>query len=347
MKYKLLGKSGLRVSEICLGTMTFGEEWGWGANYEESKKIFYTYLEQGGNFIDTANRYTEGTSEKFLGELIKESKQRNEIVLATKYSLITDKSASLNQSGNHKKNLIQSIDDSLRRLQTDYIDLFYLHAWDFTTSMEEVLRAMDDLIRQGKILYIGISDTPAWIVSRANALAELKNWTAFIALQIEYSLMRRDGERELLPMAEAIEMSVLGWAPLAGGALTGKYLVQDTKSNRLPEKSIRLSEEKQNIAKEVVRIAKEINCSPAQVAIAWVLQKGKNIIPIAGARNAEQLLDNLYATNIHLNDEILKQLDEASKIELGFPHDFLKGEGVQDILFAGRGGQLETGKKRY
>ncbi len=201
MKYKLLGRSGLRVSEICLGTMTFGEEWGWGADQTESKKQFFTYLENGGNFIDTANRYTEGTSEKYLGEFIKESNQRKEIVLATKYSLITDRSSGLNQSGNHKKNMVQSVEDSLKRLQTDYIDVYYLHAWDFTTSIEEVLRAMDDLVRQGKILYVGISDTPAWIVSRANAIAEFKDWSPFIALQIEYSLLQRSVERDLIPVS--------------------------------------------------------------------------------------------------------------------------------------------------
>jgi aryl-alcohol dehydrogenase-like predicted oxidoreductase len=346
MKYKLLGTSGLRVSEICLGTMTFGEEWGWGANAEESKKIFYAYLEQGGNFIDTANRYTEGTSEKLLGAFIKESKQRKDIVLATKYSLITDKSAGINQSGNHKKNMIQSVEDSLQRLQTEYIDLFYLHAWDFTTSAEEVLRAMDDLVRQGKILYVGISDTPAWIVSRANAIAEYKNWTAFQALQIEYSLLQRTVERELLPMAEALEMSVIAWAPIAGGALTGKYLQEETKSNRLSEKSVRLSASKQVITKEVVRIAEEMHCSPAQVAIAWVLQKGNHIIPIAGARNADQLMNNINAASVKISNEHMRQLDEISTIELGFPHEFLKGEGVQDILFASKGGQLLTGKKR-
>lgn len=346
MKYKLLGKSGLRVSEICLGTMTFGEEWGWGANYDESKKQFFTYLEQGGNFIDTANRYTEGTSEKMLGEFISESKQRNEIVLASKYALITDRSAGINQSGNHKKNLIQSVEDSLKRLQVDYLDLFYLHAWDFTTYIEEVLRALDDLVRQGKILYLGISDT-AWIVSRANAIAELKNWSAFIALQIEYSLMQRTVERELIPMAEALEMTVVGWAPIAGGALTGKYLQPETKSNRLSDKSVRLSETKQNIAREVIKIAEQINCSPAQVALAWVLQQGKNIIPITGARRTEQLLDNLNACGLSLSEEQVLHLDAVSKIDLGFPHDFLKGEGVQDILFASKGGRLETDKKRF
>lgn len=340
MKYKLLGKSGLRVSEICLGTMTFGEEWGWGANLESSKKQYYSYIERGGNFIDTANRYTEGTSEKYIGEFIKESNQRKEIVLATKYSLITDRSAGINQSGNHKKNMVQSVEDSLNRLQTDYIDLFYLHAWDFTTRIEEVLRAMDDLVRQGKVLYIGISDTPAWIVSRANAIAELKNWTEFIALQIEYSLMQRSVERDLIPMAEELELSVLGWAPIAGGALTGKYSGTNDDPKRLQPNSIRLSESKQKITAVVVEIAKELNRSPAQVAIAWVMQQGKNIIPIVGARNEEQLLNNLQAGAINLNKEQLNRLDNVSKIELGFPHDFLKGEGVQDILFSGKRKEL-------
>lgn len=340
MKYKLLGKSGLRVSEICLGTMTFGEEWGWGANLESSKKQYYSYIERGGNFIDTANRYTEGTSEKYIGEFIKESNQRKEIVLATKYSLITDRSAGINQSGNHKKNMVQSVEDSLNRLQTDYIDLFYLHAWDFTTRIEEVLRAMDDLVRQGKVLYIGISDTPAWIVSRANAIAELKNWTEFIALQIEYSLMQRSVERDLIPMAEELELSVLGWAPIAGGALTGKYSGTNDDPKRLQPNSIRLSESKQKITAVVVEIAKELNRSPAQVAIAWVMQQGKNIIPIVGARNEEQLLNNLQAGAINLNKEQLNRLDDVSKIELGFPHDFLKGEGVQDILFSGKRKEL-------
>lgn len=347
MQYKLLGKSGMRVSEICLGTMTFGEEWGWGANFEESRKQFFTYLEHGGNFIDTANRYTEGTSEKFLGNFIQESKQRNEIVLATKYALITERSAGLNQSGNHKKNMVQSVHDSLRRLQTDYIDVLYLHAWDFTTSMEEVLRAMDDLIRQGKILYIAISDTPAWMVSRANAIAELKNWSEFIAIQIEYSLMQRTVERDLIPMAEALGLGVVGWAPIAGGALTGKYLQQNDTAKRLQPNSVRLSEPKQLIAREVVNIAAELNCSPAQVAIKWVLQKGKNNIPIVGARNADQLINNLEASTINIPDELMQRLDAVSKIELGFPHEFLKGEGVQDILFAGKGGKLMVHEKRF
>jgi aryl-alcohol dehydrogenase-like predicted oxidoreductase len=220
MKYKLLGKSGLRVSELALGTMTFGEEWGWGANKEESKKVFDAFAKAGGNFIDTANRYTEGTSEKFVGDFI--SSDREHLVVGTKYTLFTLRDDP-SFSGNHRKNMMQALNESLKRLNTDYIDLYWVHAWDFTTPEEEVLRALDDMVRAGKILYIGISDTPAWIVSRMNAIAELRGWTQFVGLQIKYSLIDRSVERELLPMAQKLDMAVTPWAVVGGGILSGKY----------------------------------------------------------------------------------------------------------------------------
>lgn len=346
MKYKLLGKSGLRVSEICLGTMTFGEEWGWGANQEESRKIFNAYLAQGGNFIDTANRYTEGTSERFLGEFIKESGKRDELVIATKYSLVTHE-RSLNLAGNHRKNMMQSVDGSLKRLQLDCIDILYLHAWDFTTYSDEILRSMQDLIQQGKVCYIGISDAPAWIVSRSNTIAELRGWNQFVALQIEYSLIQRTVERDLIPMANAFDMGIVAWAPIAGGALTGKYLNQNDEAKRLKEGSVRLNERSRKIAEEVVKIALELNCAPAQVAIKWVMLQHQQILPIVGARNADQLLHNLQAAQIQLHADQVNRLNEVSKIELGFPHEFLKGDGVQDILFGGRLGELEIHHRGY
>lgn len=346
MKYKLLGRSGLRVSEICLGTMTFGDEWGWGANFEESEKQFRAYLEAGGNFIDTANRYTEGTSEKFLGELIKQSGKRDEIVLATKYALVTHE-RSLNLAGNHRKNMVQTVEGSLKRLQTERIDILYLHAWDFTTHLDEVMRSLDDLVRMGKVLYVAISDTPAWIVSRANMLADLRGWSPFIALQIEYSLLQRTVERDLIPMAEALDLGIVGWAPIAGGALTGKYLQENANAKRLKPDSVRLSERNQNITKEVVAIAEEMHCSPAQLAIRWVMQKGKNIFPIVGARNEIQLKDSLAAAQLNISEEYMQRLDEVSKIELGFPHEFLKGDGVRDILFGGQLGELEIHRKGF
>ena len=201
MRYKLLGKSGLRVSELALGTMTFGEEWGWGASKEECHKMFDAYAHAGGNFIDTANRYTEGTAERIVGELI--AADRAHFVLASKYTLKM-RNGDPNYCGNHRKNMVQSLEASLKRLHTDYLDMFWVHAWDFLTPVEEVMRGLDDLVRAGKVLYIGISDTPAWVVAQANTLADLRGWTSFIGIQAQYSLIERTPERELLPMARAL-----------------------------------------------------------------------------------------------------------------------------------------------
>src|SRR6266478_5672185 len=220
MRYKLLGNSGLRVSELCLGTMTFGEDWGWGASPEESRKVYDTFLEAGGNFIDTANVYTNGTSEQLLGEFM--AGHRDRVVLATKYTNAAPGNDP-NAAGNHRKNMMQSVESSLKRLRTDYIDLYWLHIWDQITPIEEVMRGFDDLVRQGKILYAGVSDMPAWTVARANTLAELRGWTSFVGLQIEYSLVERTVERELIPMSKALSLGVLAWSPLAKGVLSGKY----------------------------------------------------------------------------------------------------------------------------
>lgn len=334
MNYKLLGKSGLRVSEICLGTMTFGEEWGYGANKEESRKMFNAFIQAGGNFIDTANRYTEGTSEIFLGEFIKESHRREELVVATKYSLVT-KHDRINDGGNHRKNLVQTVEGSLKRMQLEYIDVLYLHAWDYTTPEEEVMRAMDDLVRAGKILYIAVSDTPAWVIARCNAIAELRGWSRFVALQTEYSLITRDAERELLPLANHDDLMITAWAPLAGGALTGKYLKQDATPKRLKEGSKRLNEKSTAIAKAVVDIAKHNNCNPAQVALRWIMQNNNRIIPVVGARHVDQLKESLAVLNFTLSEKDFLKLNEISNIELGFPHDFLNSDSVKQVLHGG------------
>lgn len=344
MNYKLFGKSGLRVSEICLGTMTFGEEWGYGASKEESCKIFNAFLEAGGNFIDTANRYTEGTSEKFLGEFVKESGRRDELVIATKYSLAT-KIGRINDSGNHRKNLVQTLDGSLKRLGMDYVDVLYVHAWDFTTPIEEVLRPLDDMVRSGKVLHIAISDTPAWIISRSDAIADLRGWTAFAGIQMEYSLITRDAERELLPMARELDLAVTAWAPLAGGALTGKYLNKNDSPKRLKEGSKRLNENSILIAKEVGKIADEIGCSAGNVALRWVMNQKGIIIPVVGARNVKQIEDNLKCLEVKLSDEQLNRLNEVSKIELGFPHEFLMQEGVKQVSFGGFIDKIENHRK--
>ncbi|MBO9129508.1 aldo/keto reductase [Bacillus sp. 165] len=329
MRYKLLGKSGLRVSELALGTMTFGEDWGFGASKEESQKIFNTFTEAGGNFIDTAVNYTNGTSEAYLGEFIQSN--REQYVVATKYSLTTRRHDP-NGGGNHRKNLVQSVEASLKRLKTDYIDLLWLHAWDFLTPVEEVMRALDDLVRAGKVLYVGISDTPAWIVSQANTLAALRGWTPFIGLQVEYNLMQRAPERDLLPMAHAFDIGVTAWAPIAGGALTGKYRNNNSDPKRLSPNSARLKDKNILIAESVVEIAKKIGRSPAQVAINWVRQQNGVIIPIVGARKESQMKDNLESVQFTLEQEHLERLHELSKIELGFPHEFLASESVLNAL---------------
>ncbi len=340
MRYKLLGKSGLRVSELCLGTMTFGEDWGWGASKDESGKVFDTFVEAGGNFIDTANGYTDGSSEKIVGELI--AKDRERFVVATKYSFplrMNDKNGDPNGSGNHRKNLIQSLEGSLKRLNTDYIDLFWLHAWDFTTPIEEVLRSLDDLVRQGKVLYIGISDAPAWIVSQANTIAQYQGWTQFVALQIEYSLIQRTPERDLIPMAKAFDLAVTPWSPLGGGVLTGKYnksALDSGESGRLASSgSGSISETSLAIAEVVSQVAAEIGHTPSQVALAWLRAQSGVIIPIIGARKLTQFQDNLASLNVTLSPEHLQRLNQISQIELGFPHDFLHNDMIRDRLFGG------------
>lgn len=342
MKYKLFGKSGLRVSELCLGTMTFGTEWGWGADKTTSQQIFDAFANAGGNFIDTANRYTEGTSEKFVGEFIQSD--RHHFVVATKYTLM-DKRGDLNYAGNHRKNMMRSVEASLKRLNIDYIDVLYLHAWDFTTPVEEVLRGLDDLVRSGKILYTAVSDTPAWIVSQANTIADMRGWTRFNGFQVEHSLLQRTVERDLLPMAKDFDIAVTAWAALAGGALTGKYLEGNDESKRLNDGSSRLNERSQNITKTVVDIAKEIGCSPAQVAIRWVMQKNQVVIPVIGARKLEQMTDCLGVLNMSLTQEQIQRLNQVSAIEVGFPHDFLQSDGVRQVVFGGDFDKLENHRK--
>lgn len=338
MKYLLLGNSGLRVSELCLGTMTFGTEWGYGADKAESQNQFNAFLDAGGNFVDTANRYTDGTSETYIGEFM--APIREQIVLATKYSLRTSRNG-VNDGGNHRKNLVQSVTGSLKRLNTDYIDLLYLHAWDSTTPVEEVMRSLEYLVQSGKVLYIAISDTPAWLVSRANTIAELRGWSPFIGLQIEYSLIQRTVERDLVPMADAMELGITAWAPIAGGALSGKYLNQESGPKRLKPESARLNERATNIVKVVNQVAAELGCSSVQVALQWLRQQKAQVIPVIGARTTEQLKESLACLNFKIADEQMQRLNEVSKIEPGFPHDFLVGPGVSDVLFNGYREKIE------
>jgi aryl-alcohol dehydrogenase-like predicted oxidoreductase len=333
MRYKLLGRSGLRVSEICLGAMTFGEDWGWGASKDESRKIFDAFTKAGGNFIDSANHYTNGTSEKFVGEFI--ASERERFVLATKYTL-TPRPDDPNGGGNHRKSMVQALEGSLRRLGTEYIDVYWVHVWDFLTPVEEVMRALDDMVRAGKVLYVGISDAPAWVVSQANTLADLKGWSPFVGLQIQYSLIERTPERDLLPMAKAFDIAVTAWAPLGGGVLTGKYGQGVPEGSRFSE-GMRgegfLSERNMRIAAEVGAVAQQIGCTSSQVAINWVRrQQWGVIIPIVGTTKPSQIKDNLDCLDFDLSAEQLARLNEVSHVELGFPLDFLSQESVQQVI---------------
>jgi aryl-alcohol dehydrogenase-like predicted oxidoreductase len=323
MKYKTLGKSGLRVSELALGAMTFGEGIDWGADSDTSKKIFDTYANAGGNFIDTANLYTNGNSEKLVGSFVKS--ERDYFVVATKY-VFSMKPEDPNAGGSHKKNLAQALGNSLKRMNLDYVDMLWVHAYDPYTPVEEVMEGLHHLIQQGKVLYIGISDAPAWWIAKANMLAEAKSWSTFVGLQIEYNLIERSAERELLPMAKDFGMGVTVWSPLASGLLTGKYLQsKKSESKRLdiaPFKPV--NERNQTIANAVVEVAEEIGKSPAQVALNWLRHQDDSIIPIIGARKVKQMEDNLKCLEFKLSEEHLQELNEVSQLELGFPHDYLK-----------------------
>ncbi|MER7191293.1 aldo/keto reductase [Streptomyces flaveolus] len=337
--YRLLGRSGLRVSPLALGTATFGTEWGWGAEQDDARKLFDTYVERGGNFIDTANTYTNGSSERMLGEFVRD--HRESLVLATKYTTLR-RPGDPNSGGAHRKSLFASVETSLRRLNTDYIDLLFLHVWDFTTPVEEILRGMDDLVRQGKILYVAMSNAPAWQISRMQAIADLRGWAPLIALQIEYSLINRAGERDLIPMARAMGLGVTPYSPLGGGVLSGKYSRADltatsTDSGEGNRKSFNaglgmVTERTLAIADVVREVAAELGHTPAQVALAWTLQNPGVTAPVIGARTPQQLVGNLGALKVDFTADQLARLDKASAIDLGYPHDLLASDHIRTVV---------------
>ncbi|WP_217165630.1 aldo/keto reductase [Streptomyces sp. AC512_CC834] len=335
--YRLLGRSGLRVSPLALGAATFGTDWGWGAEPDEARKLFELYVERGGNFIDTAVSYTNGSSERLLGEFARDN--RESLVLATKYSTLR-RPGDPNSGGAHRKNLFASVESSLRRLNTDYIDLLYLHVWDDTTSVDEILRGMQDLVRQGKVLYLAICSTPAWQVSRMQAIANLRGWSPLVALQMEYNLIERTGERDLIPMARRMGLGVVPFSPLAGGVLTGKYSRDDLVASKAGADGSRKSanialgtvtERNLGIADVVKEVAADLGHTPAQVGLAWALQKPGVTAPIIGARTPAQLEDNLGALAVDLSASQRARLDEAGAIDLGFPHAMLAGEHIRAV----------------
>jgi aryl-alcohol dehydrogenase-like predicted oxidoreductase len=341
-QYRLLGRSGLRVSPLALGTMTFGSDWGWGADADEARRIFDLYVDRGGNLIDTSVNYTKGTSEQMVGAFAREKRER--LVLATKFTMARDP-VDPNSGGNHRLNIVRSVEQSLRQLGTDRIDLFYLHGWDFTTCPDEVMRGLDDLARSGKVVYLGICNTPAWRVAEMQTLASLRGWAPLVALQIEYSLVERTVEHELMPMAQALGLGVLPWSPLGGGVLTGKYTRSDLSDENAADvsqtrkgviaSSGHLNERSLAIADVVGEVARESGVTPSQVALAWTLGHPAVVSPIIGARTLAQAEDNLGALAVALSPDQRGRLEAASAPAPTFPNRFMSRPMVQQLMFGG------------
>jgi aryl-alcohol dehydrogenase-like predicted oxidoreductase len=341
MHYRHFGRgTGLRVAELVLGTGMFGTRWGgYGAEPDESRRILDGYLDAGGNFVDTADSYQVGQSEELLGQFIT-GNLRDDLVLATKYTLGGDAENGLQRVGNSRKNMVRSVEASLRRLQTDRLDLYWVHLADGVTASEEILRGLDDLVRAGKILYIGLSDFPAWRVAHAATLAELRGWAPVIGLQMEYSLVERTPERELIPMAEAFGMGMVGWSPLAGGLLSGKYRRGETGRAETFKRLVHVEDDarKAAIVDTLLAVAAEQGATPGQVALAWM--GGRGVLPIVGPRTRAQLDDSLGAVGIVLTDQQRARLDASSAIALGFPHDLLAADAQRTRLAGGVPAQI-------
>jgi aryl-alcohol dehydrogenase-like predicted oxidoreductase len=356
--YVTLGRSGLRVSPLCLGAMTFGEDLGWGSSVEESQAIMDRYIDLGGNFIDTANFYTKSHSEKIIGDHVgRHPARRDRLVIATKFS------GNLypgdpNGGGSGRKSIVSACDNSLRRLQTDYIDLYWLHNWDVHTPIEETMSALDDLVRAGKVRYLGVSDTPAWKIAEANVTAHFRGWSAFIGLQIEYSLLERTVEQELMPMARELGLGVTPWSPLKSGALSGKY----TRSNHAEARRDRaaflepfLNDKTYALVDELASIAKAQDTTVARVALAWLRVQPGVTSTIIGARRSTQLEDNLKSLDVTLGSDELARLDALTKPTFGFPQSMQPmfpsihngGTTVNGVHGAASGFVMEKGEKPY
>jgi aryl-alcohol dehydrogenase-like predicted oxidoreductase len=341
MRYKLFGRgTGLRVSELALGCGTFGTRWGYGSEPAEAKQVFDGYVAAGGNFLDTADSYQVGQSEELVGQFI--TGRRDDFVLATKFTLGLRPGSPLLAVGNSRKTMVSSVEASLKRLNTDRIDLYWVHMADGVTSSEEIVRGLDDLVRSGKVLYIGLSDFPAWRVARAATIAELRGWAPIVGLQIEYSLVERTPDRELLPMAQGLGLGVVGWSPLGGGLLSGKYRRGEKGRATNFGRLIHQEDDPRKTATvdAVVAIAEENGVKPTQVSLAWMATRG--VIPILGPRTPAQLTENLGATNVTLTKEQVARLDAASAVALGFPHDLIADDAQRSRLAGGIPAQVET-----
>lgn len=334
MRYQSLGRSGLRVSELCLGTMTFGEDWGWGASKEDSRAMFDAFAAAGGNFIDTSSNYTNGTAESFTGDFV--AADRDHWVIATKYTLRRPGSDpdDLNAGGNSRKNMMRTVEASLRRLNTDHIDLLYLHMWDYSTPVEEVMRGFDDLVRAGKVLHAGFSDSPAWVVARAQTLAEWRGYPPLVAYQAAWNVIERGVELDVLPMTQALGMSVLAFNLLGGGVLTGKFNRPDGPGE--PTRALGADEQQTAAADALMRLAAEIGRTPSQIAVNWVRQRAPHVIPILGARRPAQLADTLGALDFTLTAEQMAELSALRPPVRDYPHSFWNDNIRRNLIYGRR-----------
>jgi aryl-alcohol dehydrogenase-like predicted oxidoreductase len=321
-EYRTLGRTGLKVAPLGLGVMTFG----WGADKQAARSLFDLYRERGGNLFDTADLYAGGESEAWLGEFVQDAGARDEVVIATKFSF-NAQPGNPNAGGNGRKNIHRALEGSLRRLKTDYVDVYILHAWDRVTPVDEVVRTLDDLVRAGKVRHIGFSDVPAWYASRAQTIAELRGLEPLALLQLEYSLVSRSLEREHLPLAAELGLSLVPWSPLASGFLTGKYRrvngqitgsgrVFDHKDSANPTLAKFANRERNwAILETLLAVADELGKPPAEVALAWVMQRPRVTSVLISATRREQLELNLSAVDLQLPAEHAQRLTEASQPE--------------------------------
>ncbi|WP_035061181.1 aldo/keto reductase [Andreprevotia chitinilytica] len=340
-RYYTLGRSGLRVSRLSFGAMTFGTEWGWGADKAAAQRLFDTYLDAGGNFIDTADVYTGGTSETWLGEFVANRKARDQVVLASKFTFNLDPVANANGGGNGRKNILRAVEGSLKRLNTDYLDLYYLHAWDMITPVEEVMRTLDDLVRAGKIRHIGLSDVPAWYAARAQTLAEWRGWEPLTALQLQYSLAERNLEHEFTRLATDLGIGVTAWSPLASGLLSGKYRADGGGAGRLEAMKDstnpvfrKFTDRNWAIVAELEKVANEIDQPMSAVALNWVANRPGVGSVIVGATRPEQLEANLKALDFSLPAELAARLDAVSAPDTPFPYYFFSSD-MQGMMYGG------------
>ncbi|MDB9529278.1 aldo/keto reductase [Oscillatoria sp. CS-180] len=343
MNYYTLGNTGLRVSRLALGTMTFGDDWGWGADESNARQLFDTYLEAGGNFIDTADLYTNGNSERMLGKFVTESGSRDRVVITTKFSYNAEP-GNPNAGGNGRKNILRAVEGSLQRLNTDYIDIYMLHTWDQVTPAEEVMRTLDDLVRSGKVRYVALSDAPAWYVAQAQTIAQERHWEPISTVQLEYSLAERNIEYEYTAMANALGTGIMVWSPLASGLLSGKYKPSEdggAGSGRLAMLADsgnpafnKFTEKNWAIVAELEQVAKELDRSMAQVALNWVVNRPAVASVIIGATKLHQLKDNLGALEFEIPTELQQRLEDVSRPESRFPYTFFEST-LQGMIHGG------------